>query len=305
MLQLPPDPSVEPIWLSECPRKGPGHADVENQAEASSPAATARTILLWMPSVVWALAQCNVSVQRGAVDNHILYPVIMACMLIWMITCGANYRELIFLLLLICAHHFTDPGCELQINTQQLPCGDKRIFCYIQLLLHYSWYRNWEKRDFYLSSTLIYALTSLQKKCINIFDGEMTSHNAELHFDFFFPLVHESAFPELRKLFCFWFNWDHDQLWFCFLFGNVSYETFNELRLKIECIYYICFPLFQTVCWEPALVNVHFFFQLKYWQFGVADTLAFDLVVFLQCAVWNISRLNQQSQAENAWTKVT
>lgn len=38
-----------------------------------------------------------------------------------MITSGANYRELIFLLLLICAHHFTDPGCELQINTQQLP----------------------------------------------------------------------------------------------------------------------------------------------------------------------------------------
>lgn len=192
-LQLPPSPSMEPIWLPKCPREGPGHADMENQAEASSPAATARTILLWMPSVAWALAQCSVrqqfcGVQRGAVDNHISYPVIMACMLIQTVTYGANYRELIFFLLLICAHHFTDLGCEVQINTQQLPCVGKRILSYIQLLLHYSWYRNWGKRDFYLSSTLIYALTSLQKKCISIFDGEMTSRNAELYFDFFFFL---------------------------------------------------------------------------------------------------------------------
>lgn len=97
-----------------------------------------------------------------------------------------------------------------------------------------------------------------------------------------------------------------DQLWFCFLFVNVSYDTLKELGLKIECIYYICFPLFQTVWWEWALMNVHFFSQLKYWQFGVADTVAFDSVLLIQCAVWNISRLNQQSRQkmpEPKWLK--
>lgn len=40
-----------------------------------------------------------------------------------------------------------------------------------------------EKRDFYLANS--YALTSLQKMYINISDGELTSHNVELHFEFF------------------------------------------------------------------------------------------------------------------------
>lgn len=141
-------------------------AVMENEANASSLAATARTTLLWMPSVAWGLAQCSVrwpfcGVQRGSWIIYILYPVNIACMLIQMVKCGANYKELIFFSSFHCAHHFTVLGCEVQINTQKLPCGDRRTFCYIQLLLHYIWYRNWEK----------WTLSSLQKKCINIFDG--------------------------------------------------------------------------------------------------------------------------------------
>lgn len=89
-----------------------------------------------MPSGAWHSAVLRWpfrGVQRGAVDNHILYPVNIACMLIEVVTYDANYRELLFFFLLICAHHFTVLGCEVQINTQQLPCGDKRTFCYIQL----------------------------------------------------------------------------------------------------------------------------------------------------------------------------
>lgn len=43
-----------------------------------------------------------------------------------------------------------------------------------------------KKSDFYLANSLIYALPSLQKKCINILDEEMISHNVELHFELFF-----------------------------------------------------------------------------------------------------------------------
>lgn len=58
-------------------------AVTENQADASASTATARTILWWMPPVAWGLAQCSVrwlfcGVQRGGVDNHILYPVSIA-----------------------------------------------------------------------------------------------------------------------------------------------------------------------------------------------------------------------------------
>lgn len=50
-------------------------------------------------------------------------------------------------------------------------------------------------------------------------------------------------------------------------------------------MYCICFPLFQTVWCERALVDVYFFSQLKYWQFRVVDILAFDSVVFVLRAV--------------------
>lgn len=68
-------------------------------------------------------------------------------------------------------------------------------YCYtIQLI------QKFEKRNFAYStsSNLIYALTSLQKKCFCSFDGETTIRNVELRFDFFFHVT-EAAFSELMK----------------------------------------------------------------------------------------------------------
>lgn len=88
---------------------------------------------VWCSAV---LGGTSVAVQRKVVNSHILYPVNTACMLIQIIVYGADNNELI-VLHFICTYHFTDLGCEVQINTQQWPYRDKRIlFSYIQLLLH-------------------------------------------------------------------------------------------------------------------------------------------------------------------------
>lgn len=88
-------------------------------------------------------------------------------------SCIWHRKRGIDFLCFICTYHFTDLGCEVQIDSQQLPYRDKRIlFSYIQLLLLRctvdTEIKKKKKRHFTYpaSSSLIYAVTVLQKKYI-------------------------------------------------------------------------------------------------------------------------------------------
>lgn len=138
MPQFSPSPSVEPGRLWEHPREGLVHAPCWCRESGrcfifSSFCECPLWREVWRSAV---LGGTSVAVQRKVVNSHILYSVNTACMLIQIIVYGADNNELIGLHF-ICTYHFTDLGCEVQINTQQCPYRDKRIlFSYIQLLLH-------------------------------------------------------------------------------------------------------------------------------------------------------------------------
>lgn len=104
---------------------------------------------------VWccaALGGTSVAVQRKLMDSHILYPVNTARTLRQIVVYGANNGELVFFNC-ICTYNFTDLGCEVQINTEQLPYRDKRIlFSYVQLLLRYTVDTEIWKKELCLSS---------------------------------------------------------------------------------------------------------------------------------------------------------
>lgn len=152
MLQLPPSPSMELVRLLKCPQKGLGHAPCWHRQKLHLLLPQQGPSFCECP--LWNGAwHCAVWGGNSVVCKEELWIITFYIQSTWHV-CWYNWLHMVlttenwfffFFSFNLCTSFYRPRLWGT--NTQQLPCGQKRIFCYIQLMLHYSW-----------SSSLIYAL---------------------------------------------------------------------------------------------------------------------------------------------------